>query len=47
MGYFTKWPEAYVMPNQEVTTVAKVLVEEFFGHFGVLLEIHPDQGRKL
>ncbi|UYV65106.1 K02A2.6-like [Cordylochernes scorpioides] len=26
MDYFTKWPEAYAIPNQEATTVAKVLV---------------------
>lgn len=26
--YFTKWPEAYPLPNQEATTVAKVLVNE-------------------
>ena len=45
MDYFTKWPEAFAIPNQEATTVAKVLVEEFFCRFGVPLEIHSDQGR--
>jgi hypothetical protein len=26
MDYFTKWPEVYVIPNQEVSTVADALV---------------------
>ena len=43
--YFTKWPEAYPIPNQEAMTIAKCLVEEFFSRFGVPLEIHSDQGR--
>ena len=43
MDYFTKWPEAYPLPNQEATTV--VLVGEFFSRMGIPLEIHSDQGR--
>ena len=43
--YFTKWPEVYPLPNQEATTVAKVLVNEMICRFGVPLEIHSDQGR--
>ncbi|GFW69582.1 retrovirus-related Pol polyprotein from transposon 412 [Trichonephila clavipes] len=27
MYYFTKWPEAYRIPNQEASTVAEVLVQ--------------------
>ena len=45
MDYFTKWPEAYPIPNQEATTVARVLVEQFFSRFGVPFELHSDQGR--
>ena len=45
MDYFTKWPEAYAIPNQEATTIAQVLVNEFFSRFGVPYEIHSDQGR--
>ena len=45
--YFTKWPEAYTLPNQEATTVAKVFVNEIICRFGVPLEIHFDQGRNL
>ena len=37
--YFTKWPEAYPLPNQEATTVANVRVKEFICRFGVPMEI--------
>ena len=43
--YFSKWMEAYPIPNQEAETVAKVLVEEWIARFGVPLELHTDQGR--
>ena len=43
MDYFTKWPEAYPLPNQEASTVARVLVEEIC-RFDTPLEIHSDQG---
>lgn len=43
--YFTKWPEAYALPNQEATTVAEVLVREYVCRYGVPLELHSDQGR--
>lgn len=42
--YFTKWPEAYALPNQQAATVAEALVNQFFSRFGVPLEIHSDQG---
>ena len=45
MDYFTKWPEAYPVPNQEAATVARVLVDDFFCRFGVPYELHSDQGR--
>jgi hypothetical protein len=41
MDYFTKWPEAYTIPNQE----AEALVTNFFCRFGVPKELHSDQGR--
>ena len=40
--YFTKWCEAYSLPNQEVVTVARVLVEEWICHFGTPDVIHSD-----
>lgn len=29
-NYFTKWPEVYLLRNQEAVAVAGVLVDEFF-----------------
>ena len=43
--YFTKWTEAYALPNQEAETVATALIEEFVCRYGVPLQIHTDQGR--
>jgi hypothetical protein len=45
MDYFTKWPEAYAIPNQEASTEAEVLVTNFFCRFGIPRELHSDQGR--
>lgn len=42
--YFRKWVEVYINPYQEVRTVADVLIREFISRFGVLLELHSDQG---
>jgi transposase InsO family protein len=44
MDYFTKWPEAYDIPNQEASTLAEVLVTNFC-HFRAAPELHSDQGR--
>jgi hypothetical protein len=35
MNYFIKWPEAYIIPNQEALTLVEVPVTSFFCHFGV------------
>jgi hypothetical protein len=43
--YFTKWVEAFALPNQEAVTVATKLVEEVICRFGVPRQIHSDQGR--
>lgn len=43
MDYFSKWPEAYAIPDQEATTVATA-VSDFFFRFGVPQELHSDQG---
>ena len=45
MDYFTKWPEAYALPNQEAVTVAEALVHNMFCRFGVPRELHSDQGK--
>jgi len=43
--YFTRWTEAYPIPNQEATTVAKKLTDEFFFWFSPPEQLHSDQGR--
>jgi hypothetical protein len=45
MGYCTKWPEVYPIPNQEASTVADALVTNFSCRFGVPRELHSDQDR--
>ena len=45
MDCFTKWPEAYAVPDQSAATTAERLVEEMFARFGVPAELHSDQGR--
>ena len=43
--YFTRWIEAYAIPDQQAETVARRLVHDFIARFGVPLELHSDQGR--
>lgn len=42
--YFSKWVEAFAIPDQTAETIARVLVEEVVCRFGVPLQIHSDQG---
>ena len=42
--YFTHWMEAYPMHNQEATTVARKLVDEYFCRFSPPEKLHSDQG---
>ena len=45
--YFSKWPKAYAIPNQEVTTVAKMLIDNWISRFGVPMELNSDQRRNV
>jgi hypothetical protein len=49
MDYFTKWPEAYAIPNQEASTVAEaprlLSSYHFFWRFGIPRELHSEKGR--
>ena len=42
---FTKWKEAFAIPNQEAKTVAEKLVKEVISRYGAPEKIHSDQGR--
>ncbi len=42
--YFTKWTEAYAIPNHTAHVVADKMVTEFVSRFGVPQQIHSDQG---
>jgi hypothetical protein len=46
MDHFTKWAEAYPIPNQEAPTVANRLINNFFFRFSPPEIIHSDQGRQ-
>lgn len=43
--YFSKWTEAFPLPNQEARTVAEKLVNEVISRHGAPERIHTDQGR--
>ena len=43
--YFSRWTEAFPLPNQEANTIAKVVVEQWVCRFGTPRSIHSDQGR--
>ena len=45
VDYFTRWPEAYAIPNQEARTIAQKLVDEWVCRYGVMQRLHTDQGR--
>ena len=45
--YFTRWTEAFAMPNIEAVMVADLLVTEFICRYGEPRQIHSDQGRHL
>ena len=39
-NYFTKWVETLAIPNQQVTTIAKVLVHKFYYYYYGILELY-------
>jgi hypothetical protein len=45
MDYFTKFVEAYPIPEQTAEVTAHKIVYEFFSRYGIPLELHSDQGR--
>uniref|UniRef100_A0A8C4TAC5 Gypsy retrotransposon integrase-like protein 1 n=1 Tax=Erpetoichthys calabaricus TaxID=27687 RepID=A0A8C4TAC5_ERPCA len=43
--HFTRYAQAFPTKDQKAITVAKVLCEKFFVHYGLPSRIHSDQGR--
>ncbi|KAK7884084.1 hypothetical protein WMY93_027207 [Mugilogobius chulae] len=43
--HFTRYAQAFPTKNQTALTVAKILVEKYFIHYGLPSRIHSDQGR--
>lgn len=44
--YFTKWTEAFALPEMEAETIARTIMEQVIVRFGVPSIIHSDQGRQ-
>ena len=42
---FTKWVEAYPLPDQEASTCITAAYNGFFSRFGLCRQLHSDQGR--
>ena len=42
--YFTRWVEAFAIPNQEAITVAKTLTDNIFCRFSMPCQLHSDMG---
>ena len=47
IDHFSKWAEAFPIPNKEAVTVARVLVEQVFCRMGTPLAILTDQGKEV
>ncbi|XP_038135153.1 uncharacterized protein LOC119779547 [Cyprinodon tularosa] len=43
--HYTRYAQAYPTRDQKASTVAKILLEKFFVHYGLPARIHSDQGR--
>ena len=44
--YYTKWKEAFAVPDHQAMTVADKLITEVFLRFGFPSQLHSDQGRE-
>ena len=41
---FTRWMEAFSIPNQEASTVANIFVDKVFMCYAIPKQLHSDQG---
>jgi len=46
VDYYTRWVEAYSLPNEEASTCFQALYTNFFSKFGFPSQLHSDQGRQ-
>lgn len=44
IDYFTKWPEAFAVPDQKMETIAKLFVEQIVCRHGIPEELLSDRG---
>ena len=42
--YFTKWPEAFALPDQSATTVPRILINDIYARYGMPYIPYFDQG---
>ncbi len=42
IDYFSKWAEAYALPNHKAETVADYIVNWWIAHHGIPVRIHSD-----
>ena len=43
--HYARYPQAFPTKDQKASTVAKVLWERYFIHYGLSKRMHSDQGR--
>jgi len=43
--YYTKWSEAYALPDAEASTCMRAMYDNFFARFGLCRQLHSDLGR--
>ena len=46
VDYYTKWAEAYPIPNHKSETVADAIVEQWISRHGVQLRLHCDNAQE-
>ena len=47
VDYFSKWGEAFAIPDMTAATIARVITDEIVARFGAPTSHHSDQGRNV